>query len=47
MQITAACSSHYRAAVKRSLQVQRGKVIEIKGKKQKTTETTRAYMTPF
>lgn len=26
---------------------QRGKVIEIKGKKQKTTETTRAYMTSF
>lgn len=30
MQITAACSSHYKAAVKWSLQVQRGKVIEIK-----------------
>lgn len=43
MQITAACSSHYRAAVKRgSVQAQSGKVTEIKGQKQKTAETKRA-----
>lgn len=39
MQITAAGSSHYRAAVNHgSLQVQGGKVIEMKGKKQKTRD---------